>query len=98
MSKAWGDDAGAVLSGSRLLSILPGVRDEEYLANLAQLSHKEVAYNLNVIVSPEWVGGDRYATAERLIQERQYIERQLRGEPSRRHHFLRLKVTQPVAK
>ena len=97
-SKAWGDDAGAVLSGSRLLSILPGVRDEEYLANLAQLSHKEVAYDLNVIVSPEWVGGDRYATAERLIQERQYLERQLRGEPSRRHHFLRLKAAQPVAR
>lgn len=97
-SKAWGDDAGAVLSGSRLLSILPGVRDEEYLANLAQLSHKEVAYDVNVIVSPEWVGGNRYATAERLIQERQYIERQLRGEPSRRHHFLRLKAAQPVAR
>lgn len=39
---AWGDDRGAVLHGSRLLALFPGLRDAEYLSQLASLAQNEI--------------------------------------------------------
>jgi hypothetical protein len=95
---AWQDEADAVLNGSRLLSLLPGLRDDKFLAQLANLSRRKIAHDVNVTVSAAWTGGERYATVERLVHERQWLEEQTMGQPASEHHRIRLAAAGHLAK
>lgn len=96
-ANVWGVNAGAVLNGSRLVEILPGLRDAEYLELMASLSQRDVVYDPLITVSESWKGGERLATAERLIKERGQIENQTYGLPANRHHRVRMKVARQLA-
>lgn len=97
-TSAWHAEADAVLNGSRLLALFPGLRDQAFLAQLANLAHHEIAHDINVTVSEAWLGGERYATAERLIRERRRLEQEILGHPSNQHHRIRLRAVQELVR
>lgn len=94
----WQGEEEVILNGSQLVAVLPGLRDEGYLARLARLSHMAIHYDTAITVSADWTGGERYASAENLVSERQILEDATKGQPTRAHHRIHLRVAQELSR
>lgn len=73
-ANVWSSQSDTILTGTSHVAIFPGLRAHDYVRSIAEASEKAVAYTPVVTVAEALPTGDRYATAERLVQERKFIE------------------------
>lgn len=93
----WKDQAATVLGSSSHLALFPGLRAPEYIEGLASASEKIMVHTPVVSVSKNLPGGDRYVTAERLVQERLFMEERLMERPETHKRMARLEAASVIA-
>lgn len=96
-ANVWGSEAGVILGGTRVVALLPGLRNSSYLQELADLAEKSTATDVRVICLPSWRGGYRHASSKRLIQERTALEKAVIGSHGRDHWRIQLAEARRIA-
>lgn len=72
--KQWGSEGQAVIAGATHLVLFPGLKDNAFLSQLAELCGRDVRYQFEITVAPDTPTGARFANSEWLIHERQTLE------------------------
>ncbi|MFB9857838.1 TraM recognition domain-containing protein [Paenarthrobacter aurescens] len=96
-AKTWGDQADTIMGGTSHVALFPGLRAHEYIRSLADASEQVIAYSPTISVSGSLPAGERFATAERLTDERRYIEQQLAQNRNRSAQLARLQAAVHLA-
>lgn len=73
-ARRWQEQSSVVLNGTSHTIIFPGLADEGYLGSLARLLGKSVQYDPHITISSELPASPRFASPQRLIEERTRLE------------------------